>query len=70
MNPGIAYVAESWQLSAEAIVPLNREGGEGVSFRAQVLFFYDDIFPSAFGKPLLSSKPIISTIETFGQHRE
>jgi hypothetical protein len=66
MNPGIAYVAETYQLSAEAIVPLNREGGEGLGFRAQVLFFYDDIFPSVFGKPLLSSKPVISTVETFG----
>jgi hypothetical protein len=65
MNPGIAYVAETWQLSAEAIVPLNREGGEGFGFRAQILFFYDDIFPSAFGKPMLSSKPLISTVETY-----
>jgi hypothetical protein len=70
INPGIAYVAETWQLSAEAIVPLNREGGEGLGFRAQILFFYDDIFPSAFGKPLLSSKPLISTVEKFAQQRE
>jgi hypothetical protein len=67
MNPGIAYVAETYQLSAEAIVPLNREGGEGLGFRVQVLLFYDDIFPSVFGKPLLSSKPLISTVETLPQ---
>ncbi len=70
MNPGIAYVADTWQISAAAIVPLNREGGEGIGFRAQVLFFYDDIFPSAFGKPMLSSKPLISTVETFGKQSE
>ena len=39
------------------IVPLNREGGSGTGFRAQLLFFLDDLLPSLFGKPLLSDKP-------------
>jgi hypothetical protein len=60
MNPGIAYVAVTWQISAEAIVPLNREGGTG--FRAQLLFFLDDLLPSIFGKPLLSNQPDRSQI--------
>jgi hypothetical protein len=57
MNPGLAYVAVTWQLGAEAIVPLNREGGHGTGFRAQLLLFLDDLLPSLFGKPLLSIEP-------------
>jgi hypothetical protein len=57
MNPGFAYVAVTWQFAAEAIVPLNRESGNGIGFRAQLLFFLDDLIPSLFGKPLLANKP-------------
>jgi hypothetical protein len=53
MNPGLSYVAETWQLAAEAIVPLNTEGGGRIGARAQLLLFLDDLLPSLFGKPLL-----------------
>lgn len=56
-NPGFAYVAVKWQVSAEAIIPLNRAGGSGPGFRTQLLFFLDDLMPSLFGKPLLSNQP-------------
>jgi hypothetical protein len=59
---GFAYVAVAWQIAAEAIVPLNREAGEGVGFRAQLLFFLDDLLPSVFGRPLLSDQPHRSLI--------
>jgi len=62
MNPGFAYVAVTWQVAAEAIVPLNREGGSGLGFRAELLFFIDDLLPSIFGKPLLSDQPNRSLI--------
>jgi hypothetical protein len=62
MNPGFAYVAVSWQVAAEAIIPLNRAGGNGTGFRAQLLFFLDDLIPSVFGKPLLSNQPERSQI--------
>ena len=62
MNPGFAYVAGAWQIAAEAIVPLNRAGGDGIGFRAELLFFLDDLLPSVFGKPLLSHKPEVSQI--------
>jgi hypothetical protein len=39
MNPGFAYVAVTWQIAAEAIVPLNRAGGSGPGVRAQLMFF-------------------------------
>ena len=62
MNPGFANVAVTWQIAAEAIVPPNREGGNGMGFRAQLLFFIDDLLPSLFGKPLLTDKPERSLI--------
>ena len=54
MNPGLSYVAVTWQIAAEALIPLNREGGRSVGGRAQLLFFLDDLLPSVFGKPLWS----------------
>jgi hypothetical protein len=56
-NPGFAYVAVAWQVSGEVILPLNHAGGTGPGFRAQLLFFLDDLAPSLFGKPLLSNQP-------------
>ena len=53
-NPGLSYVAETWQLAAEAILPMNREAGRGVGARIQLLLFLDDLVPMLFGKPLLS----------------
>ncbi|WP_280707689.1 hypothetical protein [Bradyrhizobium sp. BR13661] len=56
-NPGIAYVAVAWQASAEIILPMNHAGGNSPGFRAQMLLFLDDLIPSVFGKPLLTSAP-------------
>jgi hypothetical protein len=54
MNPGLAYVGSAWQVAAEAIVPLNSEGGRTIGMRAHLFLFLDDLFPAVFGKPLLS----------------
>ena len=54
MNPGLSYVAVTWQIAVEAIVPLNSASGRGIGGRAQLLLFLDDLAPSLFGKPLLS----------------
>jgi hypothetical protein len=54
MNPGVSYVAVTWQLAVEAIVPLNNASGHNIGGRAQLLLFLDDLVPSLFGKPLLS----------------
>jgi len=62
MNPGFAYVAVWWQFAGEVILPLNRAGGNGPGFRAQLLLFLDDMMPSLFGKPLLSNRPERSQI--------
>jgi len=53
MNPGLSYVEDVWQISVEAIVPLNSQGGRCIGARAQLLLFLDDLAPSLFGKPLL-----------------
>jgi hypothetical protein len=42
MNPGLSYVAVSWQVAAEAIVPLNREAGRTIGVRAQLLLFLQE----------------------------
>jgi hypothetical protein len=54
MNPGLSYVAVTWQIAVEAIVPLNQASGHGIGGRTQLLLFLDDLAPSLFGKPLLS----------------
>ena len=52
VNPGLSYVAETWQLAGEALVPLNRAAGNSVGFRLQLMFFLDDFMPSLFGSPV------------------
>ena len=42
------------RLAAEVIVPLNREAGNSTGFRAQLLFFLDNLIPKLFDKPLVS----------------
>ena len=54
MNPGLAYVGDTWQVAAEAIIPLNSEGGRTIGARAHLFLFLDDLMPAVFGKPLLS----------------
>ena len=55
MNPGLAYVAGTWQVAAEAVVPLNSEGGRRIGVRAHLFLFLDDLMPAVFGKPLFQS---------------
>jgi hypothetical protein len=56
MNPGLSYVAVTWQIAVEAIVPLNSASGHHIGARTQLLLFLDDLAPSLFGKPLLSRR--------------
>ena len=43
MNPGLAYVADTWQIAAEATIPLNSEGGRTIGVRAHLFLFLDDL---------------------------
>jgi hypothetical protein len=53
MNPGLSYVGVAYQVAAEAIVPLNSQGGHGVGVTAGLEFFLDDLAPALFSRPLL-----------------
>jgi hypothetical protein len=48
----------AWQIAAEVIVPLNREGGSGIGFRAQLLFFLDDLLLRCSGSHRRATSPI------------
>jgi hypothetical protein len=53
VQPGVVYLADSWQLAVEAMIPINNASGHSVGAIAQVDFFLDDLFPNSFlGKPL------------------
>jgi hypothetical protein len=53
VNPGVIYVADKFQLAAEAIIPINRASGDDIGVVGQVHFYLDDIFPRSLGKPVL-----------------
>ena len=50
--PGVAWISEGMQLTAEALVALNGRTGRGLGAIAQVHLFLDELMPSLFGKPL------------------
>jgi hypothetical protein len=52
IQPGVVYIADTWQLAVEALIPINSASGRNVGAIAQVDFFLDDIFPNTLGKPL------------------
>ncbi|MBV9431498.1 MAG: hypothetical protein JO137_06725, partial [Hyphomicrobiales bacterium] len=54
INPGIIYSADTYQITVEAMVPVNKASGKHVGVIAQLHFFLDDIFPNSLGKPLFS----------------
>jgi hypothetical protein len=53
IQPGVIYMADSWQLAVEAQIPVNAASGNGVGAIAELHFFLDDIFPNSLGKPLI-----------------
>jgi hypothetical protein len=55
VNPGVIYVADKFQLAAEAIIPINRASGDDVGVVGQLHFYLDDIFPRSLGKPLFGA---------------
>jgi hypothetical protein len=57
VNPGLIYVADKFQLGAEAIIPINRASGDDVGVIGQMHFYLDDIFPNSLGRPLFGSAP-------------
>jgi hypothetical protein len=56
IQPGVVYVADTWQLALEALIPINGASGHNVGAVAQIDFFLDDIFPNSLGKPLFGGR--------------
>lgn len=52
IQPGVVYMADTWQIAVEALIPVNAASGHNVGVVAELHFFLDDIFPNSFGKPL------------------
>jgi hypothetical protein len=54
-QPGVIYMADSWQFALEAIVPMNSASGRGTGVVGELHFFLDDIFPDPLGKPIFTA---------------
>lgn len=55
INPGLLWDGRFVQVAAEAAIPVNRASGSYVGWTLQLHFFLDDVFPKAFGRPLIAS---------------
>jgi len=52
IQPGVIYQAATYQVGAEAIIPLNRASGFGAGAIFSIDFYLDDLLPNSLGKPL------------------
>jgi hypothetical protein len=52
IQPGLIYISDTWQIAAEAIIPINGSSGKGIGAVAELHFFLDDIFPDSLGRPI------------------
>jgi hypothetical protein len=55
VNPGIAWVGQYNQITAEAVLPINNRTSNGIGGVLQLHLFLDDIFPNSIGKPLFGN---------------
>jgi hypothetical protein len=53
VNPGVVYSEQGWQFAVEAMIPANTASGRNVGVIAELHFFFDDLFPTTLGKPLI-----------------
>jgi hypothetical protein len=66
INPGFIYVANTYQIAVEAMIPVNRQSGTSVGVVGQLHFFLDDIFPTSIGRPIFGNG-IASGRPSFGR---
>jgi hypothetical protein len=52
INPGVIWVGNTFQVSVEALIPINHQSGSNVGVIGQLHFFLDDIDPHGIGRPL------------------
>jgi hypothetical protein len=55
IQPGLIWAGQYYQISAEAIIPVNSLSGHGYGGLVQLHFFLDDIFPGTFGRPIFGN---------------
>ncbi len=51
--PGVIYLAQWGEIGVEALIPANKAAGANVGAVALVHFFFDDLFPTSLGRPLI-----------------
>jgi hypothetical protein len=57
VQPGLIYMADSWQIAVEALIPINAASGHNVGVVGELHFFLDDLFPNSFlGKPIFGGR--------------
>jgi hypothetical protein len=56
IQPGLIYMADTWQCALEASIPINSASGHGIGIVGELHFFFDDLFPNTLGKPLFGGK--------------
>ena len=56
IQPGLIYMADTWQFAVEALIPVNAASGHNVGVVGELHFFLDDIFPNSLGKPLFGGR--------------
>ena len=51
---GVNYLARSYAVGIEALIPANGQTGRAIGAIAQLHWYFDDLFPRTLGKPVLS----------------
>ena len=53
IGTGINYTAQSYAVTVEALIPGNKQTGSHVGVIAQLHLYFDDLFPTYLGKPIV-----------------
>jgi hypothetical protein len=56
INPGVLYETKSFQIGAEALIPVNAQSGRHVGVTLNVQLYIDDLFPQVFGHPMFGDR--------------
>ncbi|MGD9544097.1 MAG: hypothetical protein AB7F41_05870 [Methylocystis sp.] len=67
INPGVFWVGDSFQIGAEAIIPINRASGSSVGWIIGVDFYLHEIFSdSPLGRPIFGESTVADTRYSHG----
>ena len=54
VSAGVNYTERDYSVSAEMLIPGNRQSGSHLGLVAELHLYFDDMFPTSLGKPLVS----------------